>query len=251
MTGGPGENWRSPLSYRDLLLSDRRAFAWEWLRRNRTYRSRWMTRRRSGSEGPERFGLLGWVDPGLSARAARPIWSIDRDPHVLRARLAPYSVPADDLFDVRSVASFVSVEVTAHAEHLLLSDGYWAIRLDLHDGTLLGGALLIEHQLTGLQSLRPKLAALGQLAALAARGDLPRSLVPRERRAAQWILELRVADALLSRVSQQEIARGLYGEAVASNRWRFESAAYRLRIQRLVRRARACLNDPLAGQWFA
>lgn len=76
----------------------------------------------------------------------------------------------------------------------LLSDGHWAIRLDLHDGTLLGGPLLIEPRLTGLASLRPRLAALRQLASLAARGELHASPMPRERRAAQWILELRVAD---------------------------------------------------------
>lgn len=131
-----------------------------------------------------------------------------------------------------------------------MSDGHWAIRLDLHDGTLLGGPLLIEHRLTGLRSLDTRLKALSQLAELARKGDLPASLIPRERRAAQWILELRIGDALLAGASQQDMARRLFGGAVAPDRWRLESTAYRLRIQRLVRRARARLADPLAGPWF-
>lgn len=251
MTGGPGADWRSPGAYSELLVSDRRAFAWEWLRRNGNYRCLWVTRRQPGAEGPERFGLLGWVDPALPAPAARPIWSIDRDPRVLRARPAARAAPADDLFDVRSVAPFVSVEVDASGyEHWLLSDGHWAIRLDLHDGTLLGGPVLVEYRVTGLLSAKPKLESLKQFVVLAEKGRLPRSMIPKERKAAHWIVELRVGDALLAGASQQAIARELFGAAIAPSRWRVESASYRLRVQRLVKAARRYLTEPLAGPWF-
>jgi hypothetical protein len=199
------------------------------------------------------MGLIAWIDPAIAAPRARPIWSVSIDPSVLAGRPARHMVQreaAGDSFDILTVAPLVSVEISAHAEHWLLSDGHWAIRLDLHDGTLLGGPLLIEHRLTGLQSLGPRLAALRQLAALAQKGKLPASLMPRERRAAQWILELRVADALQAGASQREMAQRLFGSAVASDRWRLESNAYRLRIQRLVRRARQRFADPLAGPWF-
>ena len=138
----------------------------------------------------------------------------------------------------------------SHREHWLLSDGRWAIRLDLHDGTLLGGPVLVEHRVTGLVSARPKLEALRQFVFLAQKGDLPVSMVPRERRAAQWILELRIGDALLDEATQQEMARALFGKSVAAKRWRIESASYRLRTQRLVKAARRRLADPLAGPWF-
>lgn len=251
MTRGPGADWRSPEAYGELLLSDRRAFAWEWLRRNGTYRRRWTTRGDAAAEGPERFGLLGWVDPALSARAARPIWSTDRDPHVLRGRPVTCAAPADDLFDVRSVAPFVSVEIDADRhEHWLMSDGRWAIRLDLFDGTLLGGPVLIEHRISGLQSAKPKQAALRQFVVLAQNGGLPRSMMPKESKAAHWILELRVADAVVAGANQQEIARRLFRGAIAPHRWRAESPSYRSRVQRLVKRARRLLGDPFAGPWF-
>jgi len=75
-------------------------------------------------------------------------------------------------------------------------------------------------------------------------------MMPRERRAAQWILELRVADALLAGAAQQDVARHLFGGAVASVRRRLESEACCVRIQRLVRRARTSLVAPLEGPWF-
>jgi len=138
----------------------------------------------------------------------------------------------------------------AHVEHWLLSDGHWAVRLDLHDGTLLGGPTLVEHRVTGVASAAPKIEALRQFILLARKGRLPASLLPRERRAAQWILELRVGDALLEGASQQAMARALFGRAIAAGRWRIESASYRLRVQRLVRVARRYLAAPLSGPWF-
>ncbi len=145
----------------------------------------------------------------------------------------------------------MSVEIDASGnEHWLLSDGHWAIRLDLHDGTLLGGPVLVEHRVTGLQSAKPKLESLRQFVVLAEKGDLPRSMMPKERKAAHWIMELRVGDALLAGASQQAIARELYGDAIATLRWRVESASYRLRVQRLVKTARRHLAEPFAGPWF-
>jgi hypothetical protein len=79
---------------------------------------------------------------------------------------------------------------------------------------------------------------------------MPLSLRPRERRATQWILELRVTDALIEDATQQEMARTLFPDSVVHRRWRLESASYRLRVQRLVRIARRRLADPLAGPWF-
>lgn len=250
----PGADWRSAEAYAELLLCDRRFFAWEWLRRSPDYRRRWRKRDRLPSGAPSGMGLMGWIDPAVPAPRARPIWSVDTDPAVLDSRPAATppgpTMSAVDALDILSVAPLVSVEVTAEAEHWLLSDGHWAIRLDLHDGTLLGGPLLIEHRLTGLGSLGPRLTALRQLVTLTQKGDIPTSMMPRERRAAQWILELRVADALLAGTAQQDMARHLFGGAVASARWRLESEAYRVRIQRLVRRARMRLAAPLKGPWF-
>ena len=107
MTGGLAASWRLPEAYAALLVSDRRAFAWEWLRRSPLYRELWTERQRVTYDQLERLVLHGWIDPALSAADARPIWSIGRDPHVLKGRPARGGIPVDDLFDIRSVAPFV------------------------------------------------------------------------------------------------------------------------------------------------
>ena len=248
---GPAADWRSAASYADLLRCDRRAFAWEWLRRSPVYRGLWSVRDRLPVHVPIRLGLLAWLDPSLAAPAARPMWDSKTDPSVLDGHPSGEAADRRDLLDIRELASFVSVEIDeSHTEHWLLSDGHWAVRLDLHDGTLLGGPILVEQRLTGLRAAAHRLDALRRLIALSARGDLPVSLRPRERRAAQWILELRVGDAIMGGAGQQEIARELFSSSIAPRRWRLESASYRLRVQRLVRVARRRLADPLNGPWF-
>src|SRR3546814_13469202 len=69
-----------------------------------------------------------------------------------------------NLLDIRNFAEFVSVAVDeTNAEHWLLSDGHWVIRLDLHDGTLLGGPLFLDYQIGGLADTGPKISALQQI----------------------------------------------------------------------------------------
>lgn len=247
----PASDWLKPDGYNALLRCDRRAFAWEWLRRNRFYRSLWAVRETLPVDAPKSMGLVAWVDPALASPRARPIWCTGTDPKVLRGHLASRRATSTDLFDVRALAPFLSVEINEDStEHWLFSDGQWAIRLDVHGGTLLRGPALIEYQLNGVESAKAKLNVLRQFLALSEQGRIPKSLAPRERRAARWILELRVADAVLIGATEQEIARELFKEAIAPKRWRRDSASYRLRVQRLVRVAHHRLADPLTGPWF-
>lgn len=94
----------------------------------------------------------------------------------------------------------------AHREHWLVSDGRWSVRLDLNGGTLLGGPILVEHRIAGTVSAKPKLKALRQFLVLAQMGALPASMLPRERKAVQSILELRASDALLDEATQVAFA---------------------------------------------
>lgn len=246
--GAPdGTNWQFSSPYKALLQADRRAFAWEWLRRHQPYRSAWRDQRLPSTE----FGLLAYEDPERATPDARPIWASEADPQVLASRPTSGRHLADDLFDIRCFADIVEVAVDENGtEHWLLSDGQWMVRLDLHDGTLLGGPILLEHHFVGFETAVPKLAALRQLGALAHRGVLPPSLRPRERRAPRWILELRTADALVAGASQQDMARIFFGRVIAETRWRSENESYRLRIRRQVRTAKKYLDAPLHGPWF-
>ena len=244
---GSETDWRSATNYRVLLHTDRRGFAWEWLRRHAPYRKAWTDRAVPATN----FGLLAFVDPNLSLSSARPIWADSTDPSVLSSHPANAAARVSgDAIDIRVLSQFVSVEIDeADNEHWLLSDGHWVVRLDLYDGTLLAGPALLKHSLVGFRSARPQLTAFRQLSALVESGQLPAMLKPREARAARWIMELRTADALLGGATQQEMARSFYGSSVAA-RWREDNSSYRMRIQRLVRTARHYLGDPLSGPWF-
>ncbi len=155
--------------------------------------------------------MLAYVDPTQTVPDARPIWASDIDARILDSRpSAPIGNKADQ-FDIRNLARYVSIAVDAEGiEHWLLSDGLWQVRLDIRDGTLLGGPVLLEHVLPGLETAARQMHTLRQLIALAQRGHLPPTLRPREARAPRWILELRTADALASRASYQEIARSFF-----------------------------------------
>src|SRR3546814_13568160 len=74
-------------------------------------------------------------DPDLATPYARPIWPPALDPRVLRSTAADdQSASSANLLDIRNVAELVSVAVDENnAEHWLLSDGPWVIRLDPHD----------------------------------------------------------------------------------------------------------------------
>ncbi|WP_332817686.1 transcriptional regulator domain-containing protein [Sphingopyxis sp.] len=242
-------DWRSATPYKSLLYADRRGFAWEWLRRHAPYRHAWQSRDRL----PEEFGLLAYEDPGHALADARPIWSPGIDPSVLASH--PIRLPAtaaEDMLDIRKLSQFVSVEIDdADIEHWLLTDGQWIVRLDLHDGTLLGGPVFLGHALSGFRAAEPGIAALRQLGALATAGQMPPALRPREPRAVRWVLELRTADAMISGASHQDMARAFYGKTATGERWRLENGSFRLRIQRLARTARKYLDDPFCGPWFS
>lgn len=240
-------DWRTAHHYKALLQADRTAFAWEWLRRYEPYRRAWSTHH----VPPSSFGLLAFEDPDRATPHARPIWDVGADPAVIESWPKARHGAEGDQIDIRAFAKFVTVEIDEHeVEHWLLSDGQWSLRLDLHDGTLLGGPVLLEHRLIGFTTADPKLPALKQLSALARRGSLPSSLLPRERRAPRWILELRTADAIAAGATQQEIARVFYGRLISEKGWRNDSEPYRLRVRRLMRTARANLQNPFRGPWL-
>jgi hypothetical protein len=241
------EHWQSADPYTALMRADRRSFAWEWLRRHRPYREAWEKRHLS----PTAFGLLVYEDPDRPTPEARPIWTGARDPRVIDSVPASRTHGSRDLLDIRTLSDVVSVEVDDQGtEHWLLSDGRWGVRLALHDGTLLGGPVLLEHRLVGLDDTVPKLEALRQLIALARQGDMPEALQPHEVRAPRWILELRTGDGLAAGASQQALARAFFGPAISEHRWRIHSASYRLRVQRLVRAAHRYVTNPFSGPWF-
>jgi len=148
------------------------------------------------------------------------------DPDSLRLeRLAPWlAIAADD----------------AGREHVVLSDGWHHIRLDVEEGRLSGAeAVLLHYRLCGLASAEARVLPLRRLLELCRHRRFARSLFPRDPSIARGIVMLRVHDALAAGASQREIGAVLFGDERVRHEWSSASDSLRSRVRRLVRGARS------------
>jgi len=237
-------DWRDAAAYAPLLAADRSIFAWEWLRRNPDYRAAaeralaLCGQREVKSLAAGQWGLHAFEPPHLTVPNARPVWRADVHPHVLAVYAEP-AVAEPDLFVLDRFRSISTIVVAPNArEHLLISDGLRAIRLDVLTGTLADGPARLRYWLSGLASAERPLLTLRRLLALWRTGQFAASLHPREARAKRWLLMLRAHDALAAGADQREIAAELLSREAGEPRWRSRCPSVRLQVQRLVRGAR-------------
>lgn len=238
-------DWRDAAAYEPLLEADRSLFAWEWLRRDRNYRAAAQRALEAGSSGdrgypaeaPERWGLHAFEPPWLTARDARPVWSAEVHPYVLGVEAGPPT--GQDVFDLERFGPISTlVRAGDGREHLLISDGLRAIRMDVLAGTLAGSPAELRYRLSGLAAAEGPVQTLRRLLSLWRTGRFCRSLHPGEARAKRWLLMLRAHDALAAGANQRAIAGELLGGNGVRERWRVEAPSLRSRVQRLVSRTR-------------
>ena len=248
MAAGEGHapDWRDAEAYAPLLDADRSLFAWEWLRRNPGYRAAAERALEAGGsrdlidpdDAPERWGLHVFEQPGLTASDARPIWCAEVHPYVLGVEAGPSE--GEDVFDfARFGAISTLVSAGDGREHLLISDGLRAIRIDVLRGSLKGGCVQLHYRLAGLAGAEAPLLALRRFLALWRTGRFSAGLHPAGARAGRNVLMLRAYDALMSGATQREIAAELLSGEAGEDRWRVRAPTVRSQVQRLVRGARA------------
>lgn len=235
-------DWRDAAAYAPLLAADRSLIAWEWLRRDPVYRAAAevalsMELMGAVNAGAERFGLVAFEPAGLGVPDARPLWCSIVHPFVLMAERAS-SGSTTDAFDLDRLRDWARLLVSEHAEHLLLSDGLQAIRLEGPPGVFSGGPVQLRYRIQGLAAAQPPLLTLRRLLGLCRNGRFSRLLHPREARAERWVKILRAHDALMAGADQREIARELLSHSVIEPCWRSREPSVRLQAQRLVGAAR-------------
>ena len=237
-------DWRDAAAYEPLLAADRSFFAWEWLRRDQRYRKA-AERELEGirlaaetSRTAESWGLHAFEAPQLTAPQARPVWSADVCPHVLTVRAVP--AYGEDIFDLERFRAICAlVTATDGREHVLISDGLRAIRIDVETGTLKDGPVRLEHMLAGFAGAERPLQTLRRLLAIWRTGQFSAGLHPAEARARRFVLMLRAYDACVSGATQRKIAAELLSGDAGQDRWRLKAPTVRSQVQRLVRSARA------------
>jgi hypothetical protein len=240
-----GPDWRDASAYEPLLNADPSLFAWEWLRRNSGYRAAAeQAFQADGSRGPaepravpERWGLHAFEPPGVRAPEARPVWCAEVHPYVLKVQAG--SPDGDDVFDLqRFIPISTLVRAADDREHLLISDGLHAIRIDVVAGTIADGPAVLRYRLNGLASAERPVLTLRRFLALWRTGRFCRSLHPDAVRAKRWLLMLRAHDALTAGANQREITAVLLSAEAGLPLWRSRSPSLRAQTQRLVRGAR-------------
>ena len=250
VSAGGLPDWTDGPAYGGLLSADRSAFAWEWLRRTERYRRAWHASFAAAVDAHQ-FHLERLEDPFLGVPRARPVWSAAIDPMVIMAKVQSVLEPRSDCIDLLDWRQLVTLVIDDdHIEHLLLSDGAHAVRIDIIEGTLIGCPAGLLYLLEGVDRLRGPLSAINRLILLCRSGRLHKPASRPNKLPRRWILELRVADALATGADQHEIARVLYGDIVSPQQWQFAGNPYRLRIQRLARTVRGRLATPLDPFWF-
>lgn len=262
MAAAPGEhglpNWRDSAAYRFDRL-DRPGFAWEWLRRDPAYREAAIAAAAgAGVAGlgmdavgdadarAERWGLVAFEDPALAAPVARPIWLGRWDPAVVEADAVACDQGDPDAIPMELLAPLATMVCTAGVEHLLLTDGWRRVRIDVRNGFLLSGPVRLRWQLVGVASAAPKVMALRRFLSVAASQSFSNRLWPREPRARRWTQALRAHDALAAGAGHREIATLVAAEGAVQAGWRTRNPSTRLQAQRLSALARS-----LAGHGFA
>ena len=186
---------------------------------------------------PEHWGLHAFEPPHLAVPDARPVWCAKAYPYVLT--VDAIQSDGENAFDLQRVVAVSPVLVAARRrEHLLLSDGHRAIRLDVQGASLAKGPVQLRYRLAGLSLAEAPLLTLRRFLAFVRSGRFSRTLYRPEARARRLVLMLRAHDALRSGATQREIAAELLSGEARADRWRVNAPALRSQVQRLVRDCR-------------
>jgi hypothetical protein len=234
-------SWSDEAAYAILAQADRATFAWEF------------GRRKPGIGGiasavavpiaphialieaapPTPLpGLCFALAPADGAAIPAVQWNWTCDPTVLPVSV----VPDAGGFDLRAQELGATVMRGGNAEHILIADGPYRLRLAVLDGTMLDGPVRFRYHLPSGHD-RAHIMALRRLMALREIGRLPALLCLPSRRAARWATVLRVWDAHRAGASQRAIACLLWGAERVREDWNGRSDYLRMRVHRMIHTA--------------
>ncbi|TPG42694.1 DUF2285 domain-containing protein [Sphingomonas koreensis] len=178
--------------------------------------------------------------PDIAVPDARILWRAAIDPGTLTLGAVSTDAGDPEALALARLAEFITIVVDPSGhEHVVVSDGWRRVRLDVISGSLAGdGFVRPWFALAGAARAQAQLLPLHGFLQLCRTGRFGASLFPPVTRSDRQLTLLRVHDALVAGASQREIAAALVGAARAGHEWRGASEALRSRVRRLVRDAR-------------
>jgi hypothetical protein len=251
----PKGDWRDPESYRWMTALPRTAWAWEFLRRNQSYRSAYAQHLAGlpGGNEPEHFsalpwGLLRFEDPGSDARSANVLWQMKacRDVLPLAAAKMRPGTAAETLNLAKLRCRHVVYEfgIEERREVLLAEEGR-SLQLTIFGDVLLEEALLLTPALPEVRYSKARLLAVKRLSDVVKHGTLRPSLYRRERQSARLARVVQALDGWLAKAPQREIAEALFPKERVDRDWQDP----RNHLRDPVRRAIAYGRDLMTSRY--
>jgi hypothetical protein len=184
-------------------------------------------------------------DRRRQAGEARILFSAALDPTVLLVEAEPASDAEAD-FDLARFDGSACVCVDGEGrEHVILSDGFSHLRLDVRSGTVLAGPVRFRLVIDRLHVVSHAVRALDRLAESVRIGRLVARPLLTPERALRWQAALIAWDARGEGASQREIAALLVGIDRVREEWGGVSDSLRARVRRLLDHGEAMVS----GGW--
>lgn len=166
------------------------------------------------------------------------MWDHKLDPLTIRATARACSARSADAFDIHRSQLGVTILKDRDGEEALIGYGRNAVRLSIHEGSLLDGPVCLTYHLSGREHFARRILALRQLDAIMRLGRVTAGVSTPASNPSRPIMLLRTLNALASHSSAHLIACSLFGEEVVARDWGHPSDYLRMQTRRLISRAR-------------
>lgn len=143
-----------------------------------------------------------------------------------------------DAVSAEMLRPWFSSIIDQSGEHVVLSDGLRRIRIDVKNGDLSHGPVVLMFLIEASRSAPCNVMPLRRALEVIARGRFPANMFPPQPRAQRALALLRVHDAVADGATHREIAEALFGRDRVKLAWKGVSDSMRSQVRRMVSAAR-------------
>jgi hypothetical protein len=251
----------SPSSYQQLRGLCRQSWAWEYLRRNPTFRARLAATLSVCEQILEQdclrvFRVYDGNDKALTAdcifassadhdaQAATIVWNPASNPSVFRAIAAPVEAcTGAKAFELKETTLPATLLVTADGhQHLVVQDGDRRVQLSVNGVSLLDPVALVVDTAVASGLGEAQSRAFRCFGDFRATGQLLDKHFAPARQAERLCFVLQALDGWLAGASHRDIAVALYGEERVKRDWNDAGENMRDRIRHAIVRGRTLME---------
>ena len=231
--------------YRQQLISlSRRGWAWEFMRRNPEYGIAYNLRLAVPSEPATKWGLLHFVDPGLTSQNADVFWRSEDCTEVLPMAVSCETLVTGATLNLDTLSCrvvFAADTKGVRRDILFRQDGRFLQLAIFGDGDLKEANLVVA-ALGDPSSVMARTASLRRLNDLLSNKTMRAALYPQESRAPRLIKLLIALDGWLAQMPQREIAILMFSESRVKREWNDPREHLRDQVRRAIAYGQELMN---------